>query len=475
MKTPFFPVACAICLALAGMSGCSNPTKPSPADQAKRNFTALTSSLEKEVEAFRGKNFKRAITVTVFTKQEYQAMVAGQVSSLTPDRRKQLNAIYQCEGLMHKNTDYFAGYDSVMANMTGGFYEDGSDSINIILQDNSAGPTFLDSMTIFHELVHAMQDQYFDLTTLQNNVGSSDQDYALRYVVEGEAELFGMYYSYKLYYGSYPSSSSPVMNAFSRDSGYVESYLDSLHLAGQPLLVRQPMLWAYYSYGPVFINAVAGMNWSVIDNTIFPSLPFRTAEVMHPSTYTTNRKEYLLDVSALTTYVDSANVIADLDELGEMMICVMFREFDNNLYKQIAQGLLADKVLLYHDTLNDSLRLTWFTYWADSATAGNFMTNYASLVNRKKTISLPAPVLQGTRIVIADSVDRVYIEQNGQTVFTIEDYTPAMFSTLIAKMRGVNPYLRTLAKQTGEIRRYPFVDKSALTKGVWRSLNRRRL
>lgn len=473
MKIPVLPVAFAVSFALAAMVGCTkSPTQPDPAATLKNSYVALTEGLEREVEAFRGKNFKRSIAVAVYTKEQYSAMLGNQVNTSTPAERQLQNGIFQCEGLMRKNSDFFAGYDSLMSDITGGFYVDGADSINIILQDNVTGPSLEDSVTIFHELIHAMQDQYFDLTTLQNNVTSGDQSYALRYVVEGEAELLCTYYEYKLYLGSYPSSSAPIMNAFDHWQLSTDTLLDSMHKAGEPMLVSQPTIWAYYSYGPKFIDSVAGTNWSVIDNVIFASLPTKTAEVMHPSTYINNRQEYELDAVMLANYIGRSNLL-DQDELGEMLTCVMFREWDFASYRQIAQGLLADQIFAYHDAASDTLRMAWYTYWQDSVTAASFMSNYASLAETKLGISLPAPAVQGAQNILSDTVDKVYIEQNGASVFVLENYPQSMFSGLVSNMRGVTPYLRTLAKRTAEGSRHPFVDKTPLAKGAWHPPKRR--
>jgi hypothetical protein len=90
------------------------------------------------------------------------------------------------------------------------------------------------------------------------------------------------------------------------------------------------------------------------------------------------------------------------------------------------------------------------------------------LVNRQKGITLP--VAAGT--VIADSLDRVYIEQNGASVFVLENYPQSKFSGLVSQMRSVRPYLRSLAKDAQGIVRHPFLDKSGLAKGVWHDLKR---
>ena len=347
----------------------------------------------------------------------------------------------------------------------GGFYKDGSDSVFLVVENAATSLTYDDSVALFHEFVHALQDQYYDLGRLDSATTSSDQYYALDYTVEGEAELLAMYYAYKLYFGFYPSAPDPVMYQFGLDSAYTNAYLDSLHSAGQPLVSYQPDYWAYYSYGPMFINAVAGMNWSIIDNVIFAALPVMTSEIMHPLTYT-NKSEHSLNISAFIGKLDSTQVLYDVDELGEMLTCVMLREWNFGTYASIANGILADKAIVFSDSLTDSLRLIWYTLWSDPSKGAAFMTSYASLIQSKLNITLPAPVVQGTKTVYSDTVHCVYAEQDSNYAFVMEHYEPANRDSWIARLQAVTSSVSVAKRAASAGRHYPCVKKRRKAPGV---------
>jgi hypothetical protein len=464
----FAKTGMAACVAALVLSGCGpNPTQPDRAVVLKNNYTSLANSLMAQFAQFRGKPFKRNITVAVYTEDEYRQMLGDQVNGMSAEQKKAYNAMWVRENLLHPNQDYFAGYDSMMASMTGGFYVNGSDSINVITGNNATAITGMDSTTIFHELVHAMQDQYYDLTALQSNLRSTDQSTALRYVVEGEAELFTMYYSYKQYYGSFPSSPDPIVSQFNYYQTLVDQDLDSLHQSGEPLIRQQPMLWAYYSYGPLFINAVSQGSWSAIDNQVFNSLPIKSAEVVFPAEYLTDRKEYLLDIDGFMDLLDSTQVVMDFDELGYVTTCVMFHEWDFSDYRQIAQGLLADNIIVYRGTADDSLRLIWYTRWKDAASSFGFRSAYAQLLKMKRDVTLPSAVVDGTTYVTNDTINKIYIEQTDSTVIVMEDYLPQYFDSWVGKLQSTKSYLRTAVatKRAAAGKNYPRVDKDPLMKG----------
>jgi hypothetical protein len=452
------------CLVLAGCA--KSPTKPDSFDTLKKNAADLAATLQNEVASFRGKNFIRNVKMAVYTKSQYASMIGSQITGISAGRRDTINMIYKCEGLLRANQDYYADYDSLLANQVGGFYKDGSDSVFLIVENGATELTYDDSVALFHEFVHALQDQYYDLGRLDSATASSDQYYALDYTVEGEAELLAMYYAYKLYFGFYPSSSDPVMYQFYQDSAYTNAYLDSLHSSGQPLLSYQPDYWAYYSYGPIFINAVVGgMNWSIIDNVIFAALPVMTSEIMHPQTYI-SKSEHTLNIGAFINKLDSTQVLYDVDELGEMLTCVMFREWNFGNYASIANGILADQAIVFSDSLTDSLRLIWYTLWTDQPAGAAFMTGYASLVQSKLNITLPAPSVQGTKTVYDDTVHCVYAEQDSSYAFVMEHYEPANRDSWIAQLRSVTSSVSVAKRAASAGRHYPCVKKRRTKPGV---------
>jgi len=226
----------AIAVSLAFVSGCgskdkaTNPIEGSPLSPLQRSIVATADSIGRQLEVFRGKNFLRPVHVGVFTQSQYATIVGNGSDSTSPADRARYNTILKIEGLLRPNADYFASYDSTMSNETAGFYVPGTDSLYIILADTAKGLAFDDSLTIFHELTHALQDQYFNLTTIDTSRQySSDQYFAAKFVEEGEAELMEDYYYCRLSYGSYVTPTLPITSLMAQDQVWADQMLDSLH------------------------------------------------------------------------------------------------------------------------------------------------------------------------------------------------------------------------------------------------------
>ncbi len=449
--------------------GCSrlSPTQSSSVNPLQQQYISLTATLMNEVEFVRGKKIKRAIDVSVTTKSQYLASMANQNNATSIADKNRSNAVWRCEGLLKPNQDFYAGYDTMMATSTGGFYEDGSNLINVIIDDNATAIPQDDSVTIFHELVHGMQDQYYNLTNLQDNVNSSDEGNALRYVLEGEAEMLGTEFLYKIEAGHYPTSFTSIIRYFNAVALSVDSMLDSLHGFNKPLLAQQPLYWAYYSYGPLFIYDNTSADWSQIDSKVFAWLPQKTFEVLHPEKYAAYSERFL-DMSSFADRLNSIDTVYDYDELGEVLTCVMFREWDFSNYRDIADGIVADRIIAYTGNNSVRLRLIWNTEWSDSTNANDFLTNYALLVNKKRSLALPLPQSVDARVVILDTVSRVCLEQNGNRVMVLEDYIPAELDTLRTQLRNVSDIARTksLAKTARTAAAVPWIDKSKLIKDI---------
>jgi hypothetical protein len=440
------------------LEGCSsnNPAGPSNVEKLKTSAANAVATIEGEVAFFRGKYFKNTLTSVVYTRDEYAAVVRNQ-PTIPAAQRDHYNRILKCEGLLHENEDYYQGYDSMIINDAGGFYKSGSDSVFIIVENGATALTTYDSFAIFHELIHAMQDQYYDLQYLENRVTSSDQYWALTYCAEGEAELLAMYYMYKLYYGYYPLSHDPVMYQFDLYEGYANHDLDSLHAAGEPLILYQPFLWAYYSYGPKFIDSVVGMNWSLLDNVVFASLPVKTSEIMHPQTYI-NKYRHVLNINGFINGLDTTQKLKDVDEFGELLTSVLFREWDFSTYASIAGSLLTDRMIVFSDSLTDSLRLIWYSLWSDSLAGSNFLADYAQIIARKRAIAQPVPVQTDSMVVYSDTVNDIYAEQSGNRVFVMEKYEPAKRDVWIQQLRTITCSIYT-AKRAATVNVYPYIKK----------------
>jgi len=76
----------------------------------------------------------------------------------------------------------------------------GDDTATAQVVDGSGKPLsfpYIDEMTLAHELTHALQDQYFDLSRLGQIKHDDDRELAFRAIVEGDATISGLLYTIK--------------------------------------------------------------------------------------------------------------------------------------------------------------------------------------------------------------------------------------------------------------------------------------
>ena len=423
----------------------------------RKKVVAATEAIKLDVQSFRGKNFKRAISVNVYTRSQYAAQIGDNFDTTSQKTKDLHNSVLRLEGLLRSGQDFFATRSHLLSGGVGGFYVNGTDSLYIVVADDAIDLSLDDSVCIFHELVHALQDHYFDLTSFMGQSTTSDRYYARSYTIEGEAVLLSDYYHFKLTTGLFPATSEQVVQRLEENYTKSDARLDSLHQTGEPLISLMPIVWQYYSYGPQFINTVAGTQWKRIDTILFANPPLRMFEVLHPNYYMPSN-EYALNVQLLLSAIAGSNTLVEGDELGELLTRVMFREWDFSSYNDIADGMLADYIVVYRGTSPDSLGMVWNTCWHDTSAAAVFFTAYAGLVNKKRGITLPAPVTSGTRSFINDTLNRIYIEKNAGYIFTIENYRKATLDTYANLCRGVQVYKTTvIAKKTAD--RFPEIPR----------------
>lgn len=129
--------------------GCNpNPSRPDVQVSLQDQYQTFTNSLMAELEQLRGKSFKRNISVALYTTEQFRARLAGAISELSAEEKRTANAIWTRENLLRPGMDFFAGYDSAMTSMTGGFYAFGSDTIAVVTEGNDNRILYADSVSI---------------------------------------------------------------------------------------------------------------------------------------------------------------------------------------------------------------------------------------------------------------------------------------------------------------------------------------
>ena len=147
-------------------------------------LSALTDLTMARVEHVRQRPFREDVPVETVPRSEYANDTAGGNNSSESFRRWN-DQVWEALFVVGDENNANNEIDSVFGGAVSGFYSPAEDQIVIVVPDGESPD--IDPSTLAHELLHAMQDQYHDLTRPRYVGVTQDGDLAVDGIVEGEA------------------------------------------------------------------------------------------------------------------------------------------------------------------------------------------------------------------------------------------------------------------------------------------------
>ena len=140
-----------------------------------------------EVATLRGLDFEHPVRITYLAPKDFEKKLAGDEGPTAAERAQiqQGEAVFRALGFISGKADLLKESQKLAASDTLAYYDPASQEVFV-------RGTTLDvahRVTIAHELTHALQDQHFDLTKLQDAASNSDatDDSGLTSLIEGDA------------------------------------------------------------------------------------------------------------------------------------------------------------------------------------------------------------------------------------------------------------------------------------------------
>jgi hypothetical protein len=333
---------------------------------------------------------------------------------------------------------------STLGSSVAGFYSPTDDEIKIV--SDTPDEAVIDNATLHHELVHAMQDQYHDLSSKTYTGKTQDGDLAVSGVVEGEANYIESLYLEKCG-GEWECVETP-----SRSGGGGGG--SNLNL-GIFLVIFQP-----YSDGPPFVNDIrqAG-GWDAVEDR-FANPPASSEQVIHQ----TDEQPVPID------YTDRARNGWSLfeqgqngsDTVGEASLYAMFwyqdREgtdgFDGFEWQAVTHtqgqydrynyestptaGWANDRVFPYVKGSGDDAEYgyVWVLEWDSPEDATEFRSTYLSMLRANGAES------QGSDVFVIEDgafADAFRVTRQGTTVTIVNAPTTAALSDVRPTSAQENP------------------------------------
>ena len=181
-------------------------------------------------------------------------------------------------GFVPQDFDLRKSTIDLLTEQAAAFYD--YDEKKLFLLDNSSAAN--ETVTLAHELAHALADQHFHLANFMDDTPSNDdENLAHSAVVEGEASWLMMAYTLKQA-GQDPVPTADLLRTVVDSSP--ASLAEFPVLKEAPLYLRQSLLFPY-TEGTKFFDAVYKRLGRQAFMAVFTHAPTDSAQIMHPDRY----------------------------------------------------------------------------------------------------------------------------------------------------------------------------------------------
>jgi hypothetical protein len=291
-----------------------------------------------------------------------------------------------------------------------------------------------------HELVHALQDQSFDLEKWLNigkdfkddsaQIALEEQRVARQSIVEGQAMI--VLFDYQLRSGGQSVESAPAlvdsMKSSMLDQGSTPMY------AQAPLYLREAMLFPY-SDGMEFVRALlVKRGKQAAFAGVFEHPPSDTRQIMEPATYLAAEPQPQMKVAPLDHVLGPEWRREDVSGIGEIDLRVILRQWGG---KEVAARLAPAWRGGYYMALSNKkapkdapLPLALVLNFASPDAANRFAVVYeSSLAARYRSVH---PAQTSRQWTTEEGFVCLYVD--GATVIALESFTPGDAAKLHAAL-----------------------------------------
>ncbi|MBI4565201.1 MAG: hypothetical protein HY716_10960 [Planctomycetes bacterium] len=401
-----------------------------PQQSAQELLLQKTQSLQKEVTALRGLEFKKDVAIGSYTREELVDFLRKeQERELPKEKLDRLQKVYVHFGLLPDPFDLHQSLLDLFGSTIAGFYHPRTKELRIIkgpgapdyaeleeaFEERYGLKVKMEEITLVHELCHAAQDQHHDLTTLPIDIDDNDDlSLAIRAVVEGDAMAVGLKYGFKDQFDAMSRifSEDYKTGALPGPAGALPAYLRRTHTFP-------------YGFGTEFAIQVlyrAKGDWKALSKP-FLDLPASTEQVMHPRKYLGEERDHPQRVAleGLGTIVGAGGKEIAHNVHGEFGVLVLLDEFKQGTARErraAAEGWDGDRYHLYEDDGGRVFSI-WYSTWDSEEDAAEFFSAYSALLQAKHSGAKKESSAQKIRLESPTGA-RAVLEHRGAEVLALD-------------------------------------------------------
>jgi hypothetical protein len=335
--------------------------------------------LEKSI----GLKFKEPPRFEARSKDEVRAFLEKRFAEGLPDvELRGMERTYKRFGLLPDTLNLKAFMLALLTEQIVGYYDPATNVLYLV----QGAPDDVVGVTVAHELVHALQDQYIDLDSLQQVRGDNDRQVAAQAVMEGQAmieQIAGMI-----------GGGNTVANlpgGWERVRDLIRSSQGSMPIfASAPMLIQETLLFPYLS-GAEFTRNFKEKRAGQVP---FGDMPVSTEQILHEDRYFLSRDE----PTSVTLPAIAGVRDAYENNLGEFETRLfLFQHLrDRDAAFRGAAGWDGDRFISWSTPRGDAI--AWLTVWDTSVDGAEFYDLLDTAILKRFDSVRPVQASSGRRV-----------------------------------------------------------------------------
>lgn len=311
------------------------------------------------IEQSTGLKFKTPPKLEVRTKDQVREFLLKQFDEATP--ASQLvgeEKAYKLLGLIPDTMNLRAFFVRVLSEQVVGYYDPKAKTLYVV----QGADEQLVGITITHELVHALQDQYVNLDSIQKSGSSNDHLAAAQALIEGEAQFEQV----SIMLGGPDQIETRLPGAWDRVREEIRNRQSEMPVfATAPMVIQESLLFPYLS-GAEFVRRVKEKRGN---HDPFRDVPRSTEQILHPPLFLSTPPDEPTAVTLPTPRVGTKVYENDMGEFGTRLIVYDYLK-DPQTAQRAAAGWDGDKFMVVERGAERGL--VWAIVWDSPVDAGEF-------------------------------------------------------------------------------------------------------
>lgn len=334
--------------------------------------------ISEEMADIRGLDLLDPVDVEVKTRQELQDETREDLEVDYPQAdRDDDQLVLEAFGLIDADQDLGDLYVDLLGEQIAGYYDPETNEMVVVASSDANELSAADQITFAHEVVHALQDQHYDLESYDDIRldGTSDQSLAVTALIEGDATL-------------------AQIDFILGDIGLAREFLAEIEgedisteqLDSAPPIISQTLLFPY-DQGQVFTQFLYDEGgWELIDEA-YANPPTTTEQILHPEKYLDGEQGIEIDTPDLAGILGADWRTIDEDTWGEFQISILLADGGDLSEEQVATASEGWGGDAYAVTTSESGEaILWETEWDSADDADEF----ARALGNRESVRLDA-------------------------------------------------------------------------------------